>query len=449
MTDLDADVCVVGAGYAGLAAARSLTQAGASVVVLEARDRVGGRARTDTGPGGVALDMGGTWVAPGHDAILGLAKEVGVGTYPTFNDGDIVLSTKGKLQRYRGAVPKLNPAVLAGLTLGMARLDLMAKRVPVDAPWSAPRAQRWDAQSASAWVASAGHAPTKRAKEMIESIIRGLFTCDPAEVSLLHLLFLIRSAGNLNTLLAVRGGYQDARLSGGAQRVANLMAEELGGALLLESPARTIAQHAEGIEVTSATSTVRARHAIVAVPPVMACQLSFIPGLSLERKMALQRMPAGFVLKVLAVYDEPFWRADGLSGQSIDFDSPFEITLDISPESGAPGILAAFAFGPRAMQLATSEARQSTALAALTVRFGPKAAQPTAVQDLEWATERWSGGGMMAHFPPGVLTQFGPLLRRPEGRIHWAGTETATISHGTIDGAVRSGHRAAQEVLNR
>jgi monoamine oxidase len=158
-------------------------------------------------------------------------------------------------------------------------------------------------------------------------------------------------------------------------------------------------------------------------------------------------MPAGFVLKVLAVYDDAFWRADGLSGQSIDFDSPFEITLDISPESGSPGIIGAFAFGPRAMALTTSDARRAAAVKALRVRFGPRAAAPTAVEDLEWATEQWSGGGMMAHFPTGVLTQFGPLLRRPEGRIHWAGTETATISHGTIDGAVRSGQRAAADIL--
>lgn len=444
---IDADVCVVGGGYAGLAAARKLSQAGASVVVLEARDRVGGRARTDAGPNGVPLDMGGTWVAPGHDAILGLAKEFGVGTYPTFDDGDVILSTDGRNQRYRGAFPKLNPAVLAGLAVAMARLDLMAKRVDIDTPWAGSRAHRWDTESAASWINRAGRVPTRRAKAMLASVIRGLFTCDPAEVSLLHVLYLIRSAGSLNTLLAVRGGYQDARLSGGAQRIANLMAADLGGDVLLESPAHAIRQTGDAVEVESNTSTVRARRAVVAMPPSLAVRLDYSPALPLERSMALRRMPSGFVLKVLAAYETPFWRADGLSGQSIDFDSPFEITLDISPESGTPGILAAFAFGPRAMDLTNSEARQRAAIEALTTRFGARASAPIHLADVEWATEEWSGGGMMAHFPPGVLSQFGSLLRRPEGRIHWAGTETATVSHGTIDGAVRSGQRAASEII--
>ena len=443
----DAEVCVVGAGYAGLAAARTLVQAGKSVVVIEARDRVGGRVLTADGPGGAPLDMGGTWVAPGHHALLGLANEMGVGTYKTYTAGATVLAVDGEVQRYRGAFPKLNPLVLGSLGLGMARLDRMAKSLPVDNPWTARKAVQWDTQSAAKWIAD--HVKTKRAREILASVVRGLFTCDPAEVSLLHVLYLIRSAGDLNTLLAIEGGYQDARFSGGAQRIANLMAQELGSSLCTESPARRIVQNGDEVVVIGDDVTVRAKHAVLAVPPVLGARIDFSPELPLDRKLAMQRMPSGFVLKMLAVYDEPFWRADGLSGQSIDFDTPFEISLDISPESGKPGMLGFFAFGPRAMALglAGPEARRAELIHAVTTRFGAAARNPIAIEEHEWANEEWSRGGMMAHFPPGVLTQFGPLLRRPEGRIHWAGTETATISHGTIDGAVRSGQRAATEVL--
>lgn len=449
MNTVDADVCIVGAGYAGLAAARRVSQGGQSVVVLEARDRVGGRAWTRTGPDGAPLDMGGTWVGPSQDAILDLAKEMGVGTYPTYEAGDTVISIAGKTRRYRGLMPKLNPAVLAGLGLGMARLDAMARRVPLDAPWTARRADQWDAQSAATWLSSRAHVPTRLARELLASLVRGLFTCDPSEVSLLHLLYLIRSAGNFNALLSIKDGYQQDRLSGGAQNVANRMAAELGGALHLESAVHAIEQSDDRVTVRADGVTVRAWRVVMAAPPVLASRIDYSPALPVDRMLALQRMPSGSVRKVVAVYDRPFWRDAGLNGQSMAIDSPFEITLDISPDSGTPGMLAAFAAGPAAVELAASDddTRRAAIVTALTARFGPDAAHPVAIEQVEWAEEPWSRGGMMAHLPPGVMTQYGHILRQPVGRIHWAGTETATKSHGTIDGAVRSGYRAAQEVL--
>ena len=149
------------------------------------------------------------------------------------------------------------------------------------------------------------------------------------------------------------------------------------------------------------------------------------------------------------MYDEPFWRTDGLTGQSVATTSPIEMTLDASPRSGVPGVLAAFGFGPFARTLGAldPEERRRFVLDALVTRFGPRAAQPAYYEEIDWAEERWTRGCFMAHMPPGVITQFGRALRAPVGRIHWAGTETATVSHGSIDGAIRSGERAAAEVL--
>jgi monoamine oxidase len=447
----DVDVCVVGAGYAGLSAARTLSQAGKSVAVLEARDRVGGRAWTQEGPGGVALDMGGTWVGPGQDAILDLAKEFGVDTYPTFDEGATVFLNGTNVSRYRGTVPKMNPVAVAALGVAMLRLDTMAKKVPLDAPWTARKAKEWDQQSAATWIAARGRVPTKLGRELVRALVRGLFTCDPAEVSLLHVLYLIRSAGSLNALLSIKGGYQQDRLSGGAQRIANLMADALGNALTLNAPVRAIAQTGDGVTVIGDRGSITAAHAVVAAPPVLASAIDYAPALPIDRVLLMQRMPAGAVRKALAMYETSFWRADGCSGQSVAVGSPYEMTLDISPASGTPGILAAFAFGPCAVEveMMSTEEQRRLVVDTLVDRFGPAAASPVALHELDWATEPWSRGGMMAHLGPGVLTQFGPLLRRPEGRIHWAGTETSTKSHGTIDGALRSGRRVADEILAR
>jgi monoamine oxidase len=445
---IEADVCVVGAGYAGLTAARRLNQGGRSVAVVESRDRVGGRVWTWQSQSGVPIDIGGTFVGPNHDRLHALAKEMGVSTHPTYVAGDSIIATGGKVRRYRGDVPKINPIALLSAGQAIARLDAMAKKVPVDAPWDAPKAEEWDAQSVRSWL-SPVNVPTRMARDLLEATVHALFCCGLSEVSLLDLLFLIKSAGGLNALMNVEGGYQQDQFVGGAQSAADAMAAELGDSLVLESPARVIRQRADSVEVVSDRATVAARHAVIAIPPALAGHLQFDPPLPGDRALLLHQLPAGAEIKIVAVYDTPFWRDDGVSGASVALDADIEVSLDTSPPAAEAGQLALYGAGPKARRLATLsvEDRRGIALDILTTRFGPKASSPTEVVELDWADEEWTRGCSMAHFPPGVLTQFGRLLRQPLGHIHWAGSETAGTSHGAIDGAVRSGERVAAEIL--
>jgi monoamine oxidase len=245
---LDADVCVVGAGYAGLTAARRVTQAGAAVVVLEARDRVAGRVWTHRSPDGTPIDAGGTWLGPGQDAAYKLAAEMGVTTYPTWAEGANVFVGPDSVKRY-GTAPPINPIAVASLALGMARLDRMAKRVLLDEPWNGRSADAWDARSAGEWINAMGNVPARDARALIGAAIRGLFTCDPSEVSLLHALYLIRSANGFNRLLTIEGGYQQDRVTGGAQTIADRVAVELGDAIRLNTPVREITQSSSGAVV--------------------------------------------------------------------------------------------------------------------------------------------------------------------------------------------------------
>ncbi len=444
----EADACIVGAGYAGLTAARRLTGAGKTVVVLEARDRVGGRVWTQPYDG-FRLDLGGTFIGPNQDAVHKLVSEFGLETFPTHYEGEKVITVEGQARRYAGLIPKLNALAVASLGIGMTRLDAMAKRVPLDDPWLDSRCRRWDQQSAGAWLARHAHVPLGR--HLLGATVRGTMCADPGEVSLLHVLYLIRSAGGLNNLLSTKGGYQQDQLVNGAQSIANRMADELGLSLCLDTPVRSITQDDDGVTVHAGGATVRASRVVLAVPPGIAALLAYDPPLPTEKAQLLDRMPAGSVFKAIAVYDDAFWRADGLAGETVGADSPVEMTLDASPPSGQPGLIMGFAFGPYARQLGAldDDERRRAVVNEYARRFGPRARQPVDYHDHEWANEQWSRGGMMAHLAPGVLSQFGPALRRPVGRIHWAGTETATISHGTIDGAIRSGERAALEVLER
>jgi monoamine oxidase len=447
---IDADVCVVGAGYAGLTAARRLTEGGKSVVVLEARDRVGGRIWTYHLPDGTPVDRGGAWLGPKHDRIFGLAREVGVSTYKTWVKGSHLLIDHGRTRRYTGLIPKISPLAIITLALAQTKINRMARQLPLDEPWAAKRAAEWDSRSVAWWLERSG-VRTQIAQEMFEMAVRGLMTGDLEQASLLHLLFLVRGHGSINTLFSIENGAQENMVDGGAGSIAQRVADQLGDAVRLNAPARKISQRDDRVVVDAGDVSVSARHAVVTVPPALVLDIEFDPALPDDRETLYRNDVAGPESKTLVVYDEPFWRDAGFSGQSAEPGSVSEVTLDATPSSGSPGVIGSFTFGPvaaRVDELGADERRKAV-LDALTARFGPKAASPVEFIETPWWKEPWTRGCSMAHLPPGYLTRYGSLLRQPFGRVHWAGTETSTTSHGAIDGAVRSGERAAAEVLDR
>jgi monoamine oxidase len=443
----EADVAVVGAGLAGLSAARSLAAAGRSVVVLEARDRVGGRTLNE--PVGDAPDqvveLGAQWVGPTQHRLLALARELGIETHPTHAEGEFLFAAGEKVDRYRGTIPPMNPVALADLGQAMARLNLMARGVPLDAPWSARRAARWDAQTFETWLRRNVRAPSARA--MLRLALEAVWAIDATEPSLLHVLFYIHSAGKLETLLDTEAGAQQDRFVGGTQLISERMAERLD--VVLGAPVRAIAQDEAGVTLRSDEGEIRAARAIVAVPVPLGAAIAWTPALPYDRVGLVQRMAMGSVVKCMAVYDEPFWRADGLSGQAAALDGPVKVVYDNSPPGGRPGVLLGF-FEARAAQAAMRmavEDRRTTVLTAFARFFGARALSPERYVDQAWGEDEWSRGCYGAYLPPGGWTGFGPALRRPVGRVHWAGAETATVWNGYMDGAVSSGERAAAEVL--
>ena len=448
MERIQTDYCVVGAGFAGLAAARRLQDLGKSVALVEARDRVGGRVWNRTAADGSVVSVGGTWLGKRQDRMFELCREFGLEVYPQYDLGDTVLHSHGTNRRYRGN-PKVGLYALASLGLAFWRLDRMVKRLPIDEPWKTNGARALDSQTLGAWFGSPWNVPSATARKLIDTMMTTLFCVDPNEVSLLGSLVLARGGGSFEYYVELHHN-RDApgrRRSAGARRSAR---EKIGNALHLSSPVRLIKQSSTGVEVFSDRLIVDARRVIVATPPFLASRIEYEPSLPAAQSQLLRRMLSGSAMRGITIYDEPFWRNDGLSGMSVAPDLPVTVALDQSPRSGSPGILSSYLFGQQAVRAAALDPgeRRDIWLRALAMRYGPKALSPRAHLETDWAAEEWSLGGMIAHFAPGVLTNFGPALRKSAGRIHWAGAERATEMHGLMEGAVRSGELAADEVVN-
>ena len=443
----DVDVVVVGAGLAGLAAARALAGADRDVIVLEARDRVGGRTLNEPIGEGKVVEIGAQWVGPTQDRVLRLIDDLGLETFPTYTGGANLFERGGELARYSGTIPRANPVGLAEVGVAMWRLNRMASAVPLDAPWTAPKAERWDSETFASWMRH--NVRTEVARDILRLAIIGVWACEPRDLSLLHVLFYIRSAGSLERLTDTEGGAQQDRVVGGTQLIALRMAEQLGeGVVELSTPVRGLA-HDDGVTVTSDRHTVGARRAIVAVPPTLAARIAYDPPLPAIRDGLSQRMAQGSVVKCMAIYERPFWRDRGLSGTVISATGPVSVAFDNSPPDGSPGVLLGFLEGAAARAHADRPVAERRAAVAVCFRrlFGPDAAEPIGYVDRAWAADEWSRGCYGGFMPPGAWTDHGAALRAPIGPIHWAGAETALVWNGYMDGAVGSGEDAARAVL--
>ena len=443
----DADAVVIGAGLAGLAAARALHAAGREAVVLEARDRVGGRTLNEPIGDDKVVEIGAQWVGPTQDRVLALIGELGLETFPTHVAGVNIFEREGRLGRYSGTIPKVNPVGLAEVGLLLRRLNRMAAQVPPEAPWRAPKAADWDSQTFASWMRR--NVRTGVARDVLRLAIIGVWAAEPRDVSLLHVLFYIRSAGSIEILTDAEGGAQQDRIVGGSQLISLRMAEELGPTSIeLGSPVRSIRHSDAGVTVVSDRITVSARRAIVAVPPTLAGRIAYEPALPALRDGLSQRMAQGSVVKCMAVYERPFWRERGLSGAVTSVTGPVSVGFDNSPPDGSPGVLLGFFEGRaarEAMDLSRDQRRRIVS-ECFGRFFGPEAARPVDYIDKAWGADEWSRGCYGGFMPPGAWSDHGVALRQPIGPIHWAGAETATVWNGYMDGAVGSGQEAAHAV---
>jgi monoamine oxidase len=451
------DVVVVGAGLAGLVAATQLTSSGRSVLVLEARDRVGGRVwNHDLGDGHIS-ERGGTFIGPTQNHVAALAKRLKVPTFRTYDTGKDVYVAGGERLTYSdrgpfGTAPP-DPAIAGELATLVLALDKLATTVDVAKPWDAPHAIALDGQTIAGYLTE--HSASSRLRNLTAAALRSIAGVEPRELSVLFTLFYIAASGdpkhpgtfqrNFNT----RGGAQQDRFVGGSQRLPLELAKRLGEFVALGTPVRSIAQTRSGVTVVSDAITVSAKRVVVAIPPTLAGRISYDPILPFQRDQLTQRYGQGTLTKVAAVYHEPFWRAKGLTGSAVTTGFPISVAFDDSPPGGRPGIAFGFVGGDNARRYAGmgAAARRKAVLTQFAGFYDDKRAlKPLDFFETNWSQQEWTRGCPVGFPAVGSFVSYGPHVRKPVGRIHWAGTETATYWNGYMDGAVSSGERVAAEV---
>ena len=440
------DVIVVGAGLAGLCAARHLTRHGVRCLVLEARDRVGGRTLSHR-LGRDTIDLGGQWIGPTQNRLAALASELKIERFPQYDTGTKLLSWGGKLQRYDGDLPRLSLLAQLELLWASKRLDKFQRELSPERPWAAPHAREWDSITLETWKRR--NMRSKGARLFLDIVTRAVFTSEPRDLSFLFFLNYLRSGHGLESLISIRGGAQQERFVGGAQQISQRLADQLGERLILNAPVRAIEQHDDGVIVRSDVGRFAAERVVVAVPPLLAGRIHYESALPAARDQIASRMPMGSVIKYVATYDRAFWREAGLSGEAFSDTGPTVTTFDDSSHDGTQPALVSFSDGEvaRVWGERSPTERRAGVLEEFARFFGPQALAPTEFVEKNWNDDPWSRGCYVGVTSPGALTSFGEALRRPCGRIHWSGTETADEWLGYLDGAIQSGDRAAAEVI--
>ncbi|WP_458042471.1 MULTISPECIES: flavin monoamine oxidase family protein [Bacteria] len=447
MSEITRDVVVIGAGAAGLTAANALRNAGLSVAVLEARERVGGRLWTDEIEGAM-LEIGGQWVSPDQDALIDTVAELGLETYSRYREGDSVyVGPDGEAHRFTGEmfpVSAETERVIAEIT---ERLDAMVAEIDPDRPWAHPKAAEWDHISWDAWL-RAQTDDDEAVRNLAFATGSAMLTKPTHTFSLLQSLLMAASAGSYSHLVDA-DFILDKRVVGGLQQVPILLAERLGDDVLLNEAVRTLEWGDSGVTAITDTTTVRARFAILALAPNLYSRISYVPPLPRLQHQMHQHLSMGFVIKVHAVYETPFWRAKGLSGTAF---SPYELSheaYDNTNHGDSRGTLVGFVSDQTADDLfrLSAEERKERILESLSHYYGPEAKDPVVYYESDWGSEEWTRGAYAASFDLGGLARYGADLRTPVGPIHFACSDLAGAGYQHVDGAIRMGREAAAHII--
>lgn len=449
------DVLVIGAGYAGLSAATMLQAQGLSVALLEARDRVGGRTLERPVAGMPRLELGGQYFADVQERVTQLVKDVGLQAVPAWNEGDSFLALGDRVARYQSTparclVEQLEfpEEVGAEIEATLAELNRLYPQVSGATPWECDEAEQWDAVTFETWIA--GRIASSTGREFFRFLTNQAYSTEPGQISLLQMLWFINTSHGLPPWAT--GGAQANRVAGGTQLVAQALAERLGDALRLNQPVQAIEQDDQGVRVQTPHREYSARAAIICLPPQLVAALDYAPSLPADLYRAFSAQQTGNTMKVQAVYERPFWRDKGWSGNGINWAGPQTFTYDNTLPGSDVGVLLGFLTARRATDMLRlpQEERKAAVLRAWADVFGPETLAPIDYIEKDWTADEFTRGGYGCHVPPGFWCELGPALGGESmprfRRLWWAASDLAKDWNGYLEGALFAGEQAANEV---
>lgn len=469
--EVNVSVVVIGAGLSGLVAALKLQKEGKRVLILEARDRIGGRMYQESTIEGGVLDMGGQWIGDSQTAIVGLLDDLQIERFVSYNSGRSIHSWHGEKTGFNGSVSQLlagqcespddlppeyiQACAAAGQRLpdclpvaAQARIwnkfmDI-SKAIPAERPWDATDAHLLDSMTFQSWLENEGNSTYAQWLLAMLARIGGSGAFEPKAVSMLHMAWTQQVGPQAESP-------EKWLLKGGAGQVPQLLAQRLPNSILVSARVQRITQHARGVTVGAPGLKVNARHVIVAIPPSLRAGIEFLPPLPPSHTGFIQRTPMGSLSKVHAIYPNAFWRKQCLSGSGAGNLKTCEFIADSSPESGTPGILTSFIAGDRNIELAGKSDIEirDLVLSDYAYYFGSEAWNISDFVRINWDEQNLTGGAFTSYLPPGVWTTYGSGWRDTVDNIFWAGTETAHRWPGYFDGAVSAGLRAANAILTK
>ncbi len=441
------DAVIVGAGLAGLTAARRLVKRGARCIVLEANPRVGGRTLS-VRLGRGRFDLGAQWIGKGHDRIRNLVDELGIQTFVTRGVGEkLFVAVERDPRRYAGFLPPMGLPGLAATGLALLRIERLRRAVPLDEPRRAPGADRLDTISVAEWLRRA--VPRDVTRNLLEGIVRAVMAVDPDEISMLHFLFYMHAGGGVLKLVSDEGA-QHTRVMGGTAVISERMAAELGERVVVEAPVTRIRQLESSVVVgTRDGREFEARRAIVTCPPGLARRIQVDPPMPEAWLACTDLIPMRPSMKTVLAYEDEWWAKQGLAGDALSTHGLLTLTFHNTSHDGAQPSLACFIRGRHCDRLAglPPDARKAAIVEDLVRLYGPEARRFTGYGEKVWDTTD-AAQGCHNIFKPGAWSAIGRAIRHPIGRIHFAGAEYAGRWHGYMEGAVRTGAEAADEILS-
>jgi monoamine oxidase len=433
-------VVVVGAGLAGLTTAWELARKGWEVTVVEARDRVGGRCRTfrrELDLGQVA-EAGGEFIDASHKQLLGYAKRFGLKL-------DDLNAIEGRDQLsdavyVESSLYDHDAIVDESLQSELDRFDeqLLRYARAIDMNDPARTGAGLDTRSAGDLLDELDLDP--EARLIAEAGLRSEYTVEPEDLSLLFLVVLTAITKDL-----ADADVERYRIRGGNDQLPDAFANELRDAIRVKSPAESVEERGSFVRLIAGGERIDADYCVLAAP------LPALRGVDLKAELphsvrnAIGTLQYGNVVKTALQYDRRFWVDDGWSGDALT-DLPIQATWDATgSQSGDGGVLMTYSAGAGAGRFARPEPRARIGAAADQVaELFASDDEPTAAATMAWGRERYSGGSYSA-WAPGQYTRFWPALRRPYGRVYFAGEHTDLYA-SYMEGAVRSGQRVASAI---